>query len=210
VNIDNWHFKLYYKCGTILFFVGSMVGVLSQYFGDPIECDFTTIGADVASDYCWIHGSSFIPIEYQHHMKCIADLEGVMTEDDAPDTSYYQWVVFVMLIQAGAFYLPYKIWSYCEGGLIESFSKEAKAAIILTRENSFDGGGEVMETMVDKYVKYFKSIFHHNQWYFAKFFFCEILNVIILYVNFMSTDEFLQGRFWYYGIDVIKYLRMPA
>ena len=37
-----------------------------------------------------IHGSSFIPKEYQRHMKCIVDLEGVESIDDAPDTSYYQ------------------------------------------------------------------------------------------------------------------------
>ena len=53
INIDNWHFKLYYKGGTILFLTGSLVGVLSQYFGDPIECDFQTIDGDVATDYCW-------------------------------------------------------------------------------------------------------------------------------------------------------------
>ncbi len=54
VDIDNWHFKLYYKGATILFFAGSMVGVFSQYFGDPIECDFTTISEELASDYCWL------------------------------------------------------------------------------------------------------------------------------------------------------------
>ena len=30
------------------------------------------------------------PKEYQPHMKCIVDLEGVESADDAPDTSYYQ------------------------------------------------------------------------------------------------------------------------
>ena len=117
INIDSWHFKLYYKGCVILFFTGSMVGVLSNYFGDPIQCDFSGIDADVASDYCWIHGSSFIPSEYQPHMKCIADLEGVLSEDDAPDTSYYQWVTFMQLFQAGMFLLPYKLWSVMEGGL---------------------------------------------------------------------------------------------
>ncbi len=43
-------------------------------------------------------------------MKCIADLDGVKSEDEAPDTSYYQWVVFMTLLQAGMFYAPYKIW----------------------------------------------------------------------------------------------------
>ncbi len=202
--------------GTILFFMGSMVGVLSQYFGDPIECDFTTINQvrikshkkcvisaylhiispkiqDLASDYCWIHGSSYIPVEYQHHMRCIADLEGVASEDDAPDTSYYQWVVFMMLLQAGMFYVPYKIWAYLEGGLLASFGKDAKSAVIVTKENQIEGDdGIVMESVVNKFVKYFKSILHHNQWYFAKFLFCEFLNVFILYLNFWMTDQFLQ------------------
>lgn len=59
INIDNWHFKMYYKGATIIFFLGSMVGVLSQYFGDPIECDFTTIDNEVATDYCWcVHNTA--------------------------------------------------------------------------------------------------------------------------------------------------------
>ena len=51
-----------------------------------------------------IHGSSYIPPEYQQHMKCIVDLEGVESADDAPDTSYYQWVTFMLLFQAGRHY----------------------------------------------------------------------------------------------------------
>ena len=49
-------------------------------------------------------------------MKCIVELEGVESEDDAPDTAYYQWVTFFMAIQAGAFYAPYYIWSILEAG----------------------------------------------------------------------------------------------
>ena len=32
-------------------------------------------------------------------MKCIADLEHVESKEDAPWTSYYQWVTFVQLFQ---------------------------------------------------------------------------------------------------------------
>ena len=31
--------------------------------------------------------------------QCIVELEGVESEDDAPDTAYYQWVTFFMAIQ---------------------------------------------------------------------------------------------------------------
>ena len=62
----------------------------SQYFGEPINCDFKGIDSEMASDYCWIHGSSYIPPEYQKHMRCIVDHDGVESADMAPDTSYYQ------------------------------------------------------------------------------------------------------------------------
>lgn len=51
------------------------------------------------------------------------ELEGVESEDDAPDTAYYQWVTFFMAIQAGAFYAPYYIWSILEAS---QFSKKCK------------------------------------------------------------------------------------
>ena len=47
INIDNWYFKLFYKGCTLVYFIGSMVGLLSQYFGDPINCDFS--GIDVSN-----------------------------------------------------------------------------------------------------------------------------------------------------------------
>ena len=47
INIDNWYFKLFYKGCTLVYFIGSMVGLLSQYFGDPINCDFS--GVDVST-----------------------------------------------------------------------------------------------------------------------------------------------------------------
>ena len=36
-------------------------------------------------------------------------ISGVKREADAPDTSYYQWVTFVLLIQAGFFLVPFKV-----------------------------------------------------------------------------------------------------
>ena len=90
IDVDNNVFKLFYQGCVIIFFTGSLVGVMSQYFGEPINCDFKGIDSEMASDYCWIHGSSYIPPEYQRHMKCIVDQDGIESADDAPDTSYYQ------------------------------------------------------------------------------------------------------------------------
>ncbi len=134
IENNNWAFKLYSKGCVILFFAGSMVGVMSQYFGEPIHCDFKGVDGETAKDYCWIHGSAYIPVEYQEHMTCIADLRHVERKEDAPDTSYYQWVMFVQLFQAGMFMLPPRIWNSLEGGLIASFGIEGKSVVMLTEE----------------------------------------------------------------------------
>ena len=101
-NIDNWVFKLFYKGCFILFLMGSMVGILSQYFGDPINCDFKGLDKHMANDYCWIHGSPYIPhgeYQYQRHiMKCIVEYEDLKNDkDDVPYTAYYQ-VIHLTLV----------------------------------------------------------------------------------------------------------------
>jgi len=208
-NIDNWTFKLYYKVSMVICMTGATVGIASQYFGDPISCEFQGISSNVAQDYCWIHGSSYIKPEYQAHMKCIVDLDGVESADMAPDTSYYQWVTFMFAIQALIFFLPYKLWKGLEGGLMASFGTDGKSPVMMSEDALYDDG-VVMEAVIEKFVKYFKSIFHHNSWYFASFIFCELLNFAFLFVQFFATDSFLNYKFRWYGWNVVQYYQFTA
>ena len=106
-------------------------------------------------------------------MKCIVDQDKVINEDTAPQTQYYQWVTFVFAIQAAVFYMPYKIWSALEGGLIASFGTEAKSKVMVSRDADIDDECLVLEAMTDRFVKYFKCVFHRNTWYFAYFVCCK-------------------------------------
>lgn len=204
INIDNWIFKLYYKASAVICMTGATVGIATQYFGDPISCEFQGINSDLAQDFCWIHGTSYIPPQYQPHLKCIVELEGIESEDDAPDTAYYQWVTFVMAIQAGVFYAPYYIWSILEGGAMAHFGTDGKTPIMIAEEQKYDDG-IVLEAVVEKFVKYFKSIIHHNSWYFAYFVFCEFLNFFLLILQFYLTDNFLNNKFRWFGWEVVEY-----
>jgi len=204
VNIDNWTFKLYYKVSMVICMAGATVGIASQYFGDPISCEFQGISSDLAQDYCWIHGSSYIPPQYQAHLRCIVDQDGIESADDAPDTSYYQWVTFMFAIQAAIFFIPYKIWHSLEGGLIASFGTDSRSPVMISEDAKYDDG-VVQEAVIEKFVKYFKSIFHHNSWYFASYVFCELLNFLLLGVQFLLTDKFLHNKFMWYGWSVVQY-----
>ena len=44
---------------------------------------------------------------------------------------------------------------------------------VMMSEDAMYDDGVVMEAVVEKFVKYFKSIFHHNTSYFASYVFCE-------------------------------------
>jgi hypothetical protein len=34
---------------------------------------------------------------YTYTLRCIVEQEGLLSADDAPDTSYYQWVTFMLV-----------------------------------------------------------------------------------------------------------------
>merc|ERR1712223_2024683 len=162
-NIDNWTFKLFYKGSSVICMLGATVGIATQYFGDPISCEFQGINSDLAQDYCWIHGTSYIPPQYQPHMKCIL-----------------------------------------ENGLIASFGTDGKTTVMIAEEQKYDDG-VVIEAVVERYTKYFKSIFHHNNWYFGYFIFCEFLNFFLMIIQFWLIDAFLNNKFRWFGLEVVEY-----
>ena len=81
--------------------------------------------------------------------------------------------------------------------------------LILLQNKNDNGDGYAMEPLVEKYVKFFRSILHRNNYYFAKFVCCEGLNLVMLYANFYLTDVFINGNFWYYGYEVYQFSKLP-
>ena len=218
-NIDNLVFKLYYKFTFVLLFASSVLLHLTQFFGDPITCNF---GKEYAEDYCWIHGSPVFSYNYMDKnstgyltMGCVigqptgGEKWGIVKEPDEPTTSYYQWVSFMLAIQAGSFILPYKIWKMMEGGLMKSFGTEGKLKVMIGDDEPEHIGGVLKTKALDKFVYYFMSTFHHNTSYFLKFVSCEFMNLILLIANYSATDSFLNGKFASYGKDCMNYYLLP-
>ena len=199
IESDNWVFKLYYKVSFGLCLAGSILCGASTYIGNPITCDHKDVPSlDVVHQYCWLHGTYTIPKEYQEHFGCIADQKRTYSDDAT--TAYYQWVVFVLVLNATLFLVPRKIWKIVEGGTIAHFGSEAKSAFILADE-------ENLKKAIGNYIKYFKVIKYKTDKYFAKFVLCEFLNFCILVFNFCLTNVFLGQDFVTYGADVVNYYK---
>jgi len=88
------------------------------------------------------------------------------------------------------------------------FGQEAQSRVLVRRALQEDAAG-TLECLVDKWIKYFRATFHRNTGYAVQFFFCELLNFVLLWVQFAETDKFLNGMFRSYGLQTLKYYNMP-
>ena len=70
-----------------------------------------------------------------------------------------------------------------------------------------------MEGHLKTHVAFFKKMSKKsgkNIKYYAKFQTCQLLNIVMLILNFWATNKFLTGGFSWYGSEAVKYLTAEA
>ena len=60
--------------------------------------------------------------------------------------------------------------------------------------------------MIKSHISLFGVLKGNNKFYYFKFLFCQILNIVLLIANFSMTSAFLDTDFSTYGTDVLEYL----
>jgi len=216
VDEDNNVFKLFYKVSFGLCVLGAILVATSEYVGKPIVCQAPEDGAlnnDLYEAHCWIHGTYHIPSKfrsnYDRGFGCMTNQEEA--DDDQKDTAYYQWVAFMLVINAIIFIIPHQLWKIQEGGLMKAFSKEVKKkSHIEAQSDSGPNTGKLAKDLAN----YFLALKEQgnlgkNMRYFIAFFICESLNFVALFLNCHIINKFLGGTakhtFWTYGSDVLEY-----
>lgn len=70
--------------------------------------------------YCWIHGTFSIPERWVGKQGQDVPHPGVAPiawdGEEPVYHKYYQWVCYVLFLQAGMFYFPRQLWKTSEGG----------------------------------------------------------------------------------------------
>lgn len=201
--IDNNVFRLHYKATVIFLVAFSLLVTSNQYFGDPIDCiQRDDIPPALLDTYCWIHSTFTLPDALNKKVGVEVPHPGIDKYTPGEKRTYhkyYQWVCFVLFIQAIMFYLPRYLWKMWEGGRVRSLVLNLDAPILA--KNTRD---EEIQMLLD----YFRSNLRYHNWYFFYFVFCEVLNFINVIIQMYLIDAFLGGAFSTYGVDVIRYTEM--
>jgi len=202
VDSTNMVFKLFAKISFGLCIVASILVATSEYVGEPIKCEHGTdkIDEELFTVYCWIHGSKKIPENLQKAFECKANV----SDDGTKDTIYYQWVVFMLAINGIMFKIPHLLWRVCEGGIMKEFHRGKNARSKLMEDDS-------MRSNLKIHMNSFKKLKgQKNLGYYTRFQICQVLNLLILILNWWATNQFLAGNFHTYGLEVTEFYSKDA
>ncbi|CAI5438970.1 unnamed protein product [Caenorhabditis angaria] len=117
--------KLNYCATTIGLVLGSAFITGWSFVGSPIDCWFPAYykgwWAEYALDYCFVQNTFFVPLEADKSEKSfnwenqIGERENTTSLAHTNQIGYYQWVPFILALQALMFYLPVVIWRMLYG-----------------------------------------------------------------------------------------------
>lgn len=160
---DNTVFYLHYRITFLVFIISSMLVTARQYFGAPIICTATGVAANVVDTYCYFTSTFSLSTYWNKTLTNLPDsipYPGVgLGNDLSPDAIhhyYYQWVTFMLFLQAIMFYFPRYIWKSLEGGLFR---------IVLGGLDKFSVDDEAKSKKHKVLVRYMMEHLHmHKMW----------------------------------------------
>jgi len=207
---DNLTFKIHYRVSFSLL-IGCMLLVSArQYIGDPISCIAEGVPGGAMDLYCWIHSTFSVKSswgkgsdEYGEGNPAQLGNEiphpGIAPpkDDEIQHHKYYQWVVFVLFLQALMFHIPRVYWKHAEGGIVKMLVGDLTNPLYIVKK------GERRER-VELIGKYFKECTNGHGTYALRFFAAEVLNLINVVGQIYLTDRFLGYQFTTYGWDVFS------
>lgn len=103
---DDFTDRLSHRYTCVLLVAFAILSTARQYFGKPITCwapkHFTGSYTKFANSYCWVKNTYYLDWENE--------IPKAHEEDKRQTIIYYQWIPFILLLQAVFFYLPTVIW----------------------------------------------------------------------------------------------------
>ncbi|XP_064481472.1 innexin inx2-like [Ornithodoros turicata] len=200
VVIDNHVFRLHYKVTVALLLAFTILVTSRQYIGDPIDCiSKDSVPNQILDTFCWIHSTFSVTGAWDKKVGVQIPYPGVDTYtpgDARVYHGYYQWVCFVLFLQAVLFYAPRYLWTACEGRKIETILLDLNSPVL---------GDDKREPNRKLLLDYLVNNMGYHKVYTFHYFLCEVLNFVNVIGQIYLMDEFLGGEFTTYGTKVLEF-----
>lgn len=201
--IDNHIFRLHYRASVIILLTAIALVTSGQFIGNPINCMSDSISSGIMDVYCWIHSTYSVKSQFEGEKGLDFPHPGLGPDDTDEEGhgythhKFYQWVVFVLTLQAGMFYFPRLLWKTAENGVMKLLTCGlTDITAFMDKDTRGDG--------VDLIAKYYNLRHSHRGTYFMKFVTCEVLNFANVIGQIYFTDMFLGFQFTKFGRDVLS------
>lgn len=220
VSIDNVAFKFHYRATFTMLLVCTLLVTSRQYIGEHIRCiTGGSIPEHVINTFCFFTTTFTVVRHFNESMLQDGNIPhpGVghmYTDDPVKYHAYYQWVPFVLFLQAIMFYAPHYIWRSMEGGKIKRLVDGLRMVEISrfyhqSNTVTFDSKYTLYpKAELDKKIEIACAAFHKhillNNLWATKHVFCETLNFINVLLQVWFTNMFLGGRFYRLGLDFLE------
>lgn len=200
-NIDNNVFRMHYKLTVAVLIAFSILVTGRQYIGDPIDCiSKDDIPSDVLDTFCWIHHTFSIVDAWEKEVGKDVPYPGVDKyvpgENKRVFHAYYQWVCFVLFLQALLFYVPRYFWKAMEGHRVKNLILGLNSPIL--PEDTKNNNRKLL-------VEYLAMNMSNNKTYFLSLAIAEVMNFVNVVGQMFLMDRFLGGEFSRYGVEVFKF-----
>lgn len=212
VETDNLAFRLHYRL-TFWFLVACCFIVSSkQFIKDHINCISDKSIAPVVDTFCFF-SSTFTVAELQNSSfvrSGAAAHPGVGPYSGRGDVihhTYYQWVPFVLFIQALMFYGPRKLWKHMENGRLITIVHAMRTGKLVGEEERTINNIKIesdksRSQKVEWFCKMYLSMerFRVSRDWAIMLVVCEFLNAANVILQMWMTDAFFRGNFRNLGI----------
>jgi hypothetical protein len=191
-----------YKFTAVVLLGCSILVTSNQFFGENIHCmvqEPMSESLKMFESFCFMKSTFTMPPsqkttaeEYAHPgVARSPDSLYRYEEDDHVFHNYYQWVCFVLFLQAVACYLPWFCWKHKEGGFVWRLVGKVPRDLLTTRTLEEQVGP------ISGYLAKNKGQFDSK----ARFLLLtRVANLVIIVVQMYIVDIFLGGHFLSLGL----------
>ncbi|KAF8366148.1 inx-13 [Pristionchus pacificus] len=202
--------RLNYYYTPMLLVIFALTLSAKQYVGQPIQCwipaQFTGAWEQYSENYCFVQNTYFLPL---HHY-----IPNDVEERDNKEIGYYQWVPFILGLQAILFYLPALVWrilNWQSGLAVKSLVRMSQDTGNLKCEARVSSIQVVAShihdalSMNSRMANYSKLKFLHNGSYLTSLYLLiKVFYLVQVFMQFIILNSFLSTQYTFWGFGILR------